>query len=142
MHCVKSVRIRSYSGLYFPALGLNMERYGISLHIQSECGKIRTRITANTNTFHAVLGKETYWTTYWNSRKSVSTQKQSSISFFRKRCFEFMYQIYRRTPIRKCNFSVEIALLHGCYLVRFRHIFRTPSYKNPVEDCFWESSFR
>ena len=26
-HCVKSVRIRSYSGLYFPAFGLNMERY-------------------------------------------------------------------------------------------------------------------
>ena len=29
--CVKSVRIRSYSGLRFPEFGLNMERYGISL---------------------------------------------------------------------------------------------------------------
>ena len=27
---------------------------GISLRIQSECGKIRTRITPNTNTFHVV----------------------------------------------------------------------------------------
>ena len=26
-HCVKIARIRSYSGLYFPAVGLNMERY-------------------------------------------------------------------------------------------------------------------
>ena len=26
-HCVKSVRIRSYSGPYFPALGLNTEKY-------------------------------------------------------------------------------------------------------------------
>ena len=28
--------------------------YGVSLLIQSECGKIRTRITPNTDTFHAV----------------------------------------------------------------------------------------
>ena len=31
------------SGPYFPAFGLNMERYEISLRIQSQCGKIRTR---------------------------------------------------------------------------------------------------
>ena len=55
LHCVKSVRIQSYSGPYFPAFGLNTERYSVSLRIQSECGKIRTRITPNTETFHAVL---------------------------------------------------------------------------------------
>ena len=38
-HCVKSVRIRSFSGLYFPAFGLNTERFSGSLRIQSECGK-------------------------------------------------------------------------------------------------------
>ena len=43
-HCVKSVRIRSYSDPDFPAFRLNMERYG----------KMRTRITPNTNTFYAV----------------------------------------------------------------------------------------
>ena len=53
-HCVKSVRIRSYSGPYFPAFGLNTERYSASLRIQSECGKIWTRITPNTDTFYAV----------------------------------------------------------------------------------------
>ena len=53
-HCVKSVRIRSYSGLYFPAFGLNRERYRVSLRIQSECGKLRTRITPNTGTFYTV----------------------------------------------------------------------------------------
>ena len=31
------------SGPYFPAFGLNTERYEVSLRIQSECGKIRTR---------------------------------------------------------------------------------------------------
>ena len=53
-HCVKSVRIRSYSSPHFPAFGLNPERYAISLRIQSECGKIWTRITPNTSTFYAV----------------------------------------------------------------------------------------
>ena len=46
-----------YSGYFVPhfsAFGLNTERYGVSLHIQSECGKMRTRITPNMNTFHAV----------------------------------------------------------------------------------------
>ena len=52
---VKSVRIRSYSGPYFPTFGLNTERYGVSLRIQSEWGKIRTRITPNTDTFYAVV---------------------------------------------------------------------------------------
>ena len=42
-HCVKSTRIRSYSS-----------PYGVSYRIQSECGKIRTRITPNTDTFYAV----------------------------------------------------------------------------------------
>ena len=50
LQCVKSVCIQSYSGPYFPAFGLNMERYGVSLCIQSECKKIQTRITPNTNT--------------------------------------------------------------------------------------------
>ena len=40
-HTVRSVRIRSFSGPYFPAFGLT-ERYGVSLRIQFECGKIRT----------------------------------------------------------------------------------------------------
>ena len=55
LHCVKCVRIRSYSGPYFPAFGLNTERYGVSLRIQFEWGKIRTRITPNTETFHTAL---------------------------------------------------------------------------------------
>ena len=50
-HCVKRVCIRSYSGPYFPTFGLNTE---IHLRSQSECGKIRTRITPNTDTFHPV----------------------------------------------------------------------------------------
>ena len=55
VHCVKGVRIRRFSSPYFPAFGLNTDRYGVSLRIQSECGKIRTIKTLNTDTFHAVV---------------------------------------------------------------------------------------
>ena len=47
-HCVKSVCIHSYSGPHFPAFGVNMERYEVFLRIQSEYGKMWTRITPNT----------------------------------------------------------------------------------------------
>ena len=53
-HLVKSIRIWSFSDPYFPAFGLNTERYSVFLPIQSECGKIRTRKTPNTDTFHKV----------------------------------------------------------------------------------------
>ena len=44
-HSVKSVRIRSYSGPYFPAFGTDTKRYGEM--------EIRTRITSNTDNFYA-----------------------------------------------------------------------------------------
>ena len=53
-HCVKSLHIRSFSGLYIQTLALNTEKYGVSLRIQSECGKIWTRKTPNTDIFFVV----------------------------------------------------------------------------------------
>ena len=57
-HSIKNVRIWSYSGTHFPAFGLDTERYSVSLRIQSECGKMWTRINPNTDTFHAVSSNE------------------------------------------------------------------------------------
>ena len=42
-YCMKGFRIRSFSGPYFPAFGLNTDIYSVSLHIQSECAKIRAK---------------------------------------------------------------------------------------------------
>ena len=42
VHCVKSVRIRSYSGPYFPAFGLNKEIYSVPLRIHPNAGKYGT----------------------------------------------------------------------------------------------------
>ena len=52
IHCVKSVRIQSFSGPYFPVFRPNMS---VSIRIQSKYGKVRTRKTPITNTFHAVV---------------------------------------------------------------------------------------
>ena len=49
------VRIWIYSDLHFPAFGLNTEKYTVCIRIQSECGKIRTRIIPNTDTFYAAV---------------------------------------------------------------------------------------
>ena len=53
--CVKSVPIRSLSDPYFPAFGMNTEK---PLRILSECRKIRTRKTPNTDTFHTVYQRK------------------------------------------------------------------------------------
>ena len=58
---LKSVRIRNFSGPYFPSSGLNTEKYGVSLRIWFECGKMRIGRTPNMNTFHAVTDNALSW---------------------------------------------------------------------------------
>ena len=77
----------------------------------------------------------------WNiSVFSLNKQKQSLRDVPRKRYSENMQQIYRETPMPKCDFNkvalqiysnfIEIALRHGCSSVNALHIFRTPFLKN------------
>ena len=63
-YCVKGAHIHSFSGPYFFAFGPNTERYGVPLHIMSECRKIQTRKIPNTDTVHTVL----FSTKYRNSK--------------------------------------------------------------------------
>ena len=65
-HCEKSVCIRSFSALYFPAFWLN---------IPSECGKTRSRKTPNTDTFYAV-----YISDHFCARFVYQLQSYSSIT--------------------------------------------------------------
>ena len=77
---VKSIRIWSYSGPYLPAFGLDVARYGVSLRIQSECRKIRARITPNTDTFHAVsVVKVLRGNTYINQLISITHKIYKSL---------------------------------------------------------------
>ena len=78
---VKGVRIWSYSGPNFPAFGLNTERY-VSLCIQSECWKMRTRIIPNTDTFHAVWKLHKI---FWGSKRKC---EKSALNFYINRIFQ------------------------------------------------------
>ena len=44
-----------YSELFWSAFSCIKIQYGVPLRIQSECEKMRTRVTPNTDTFHEVL---------------------------------------------------------------------------------------
>ena len=58
-------------------------------------------------------------------------QKQPSRGVLNKGCPGSMQQIYRRTPMPKCDFNfIEITLRHGCSPVNLLYIFGTPFSKN------------
>ena len=78
-HSMKSVYIWSYSGLHFPAFGLNTERYLVFLRIQSEYWKMRTRITLNTDTFNAVKLLGSCVLQYLLYQRSTAQKKRFSI---------------------------------------------------------------
>ena len=74
-------------------------------------------------------------------------QKQPSRGVLRKRCSENMQQIYRRTPMPKCDFNkvalklqsncIKIVLRHEWSPVNLLHIFRNLFLGTPLGGCFW-----
>ena len=64
-----------FPGPFFPAFGLNTERYSVSLRIQSECEKTRTKKTPNTDTFHAV----TYYKYYLGNPELCNMEKNRKL---------------------------------------------------------------
>ena len=83
---------------------------------------------------------------YWEmqSRKN-SIQKQPPRGVLKKRCSEDMQQIYRRSPMPKC----EIALRHGCSPANLLNVFRTHFPRNtsgwlllPILDIFQTTYMR
>ena len=78
---------------HFPTFRLNTERYSLSLHIPSECGKMRTRITLNMDTFYAVILCRTAFL------KNIHFQKQFNESVLQKRVPSNFRKIYRKTRV-------------------------------------------
>ena len=66
----------------------------------------------------------------YDALKKVEKQPLRGVP--RKRFSENMQQIYRRTPMPKCNF-IEIVLRYGCSPVNLLHIFRIPLLKSTSE---------
>ena len=78
-NCMKSVRIQSLSGSYFSPFGLNTERYGVSVCIQSKCGNKRSRKTPSTDTSYADfffwMNAIHYYNLIYISKKNVDENK-------------------------------------------------------------------
>ena len=68
-----------FSGPYFPAFGLNTERYLLSLRIQSECGKMRTRK-------NSVFGNISHSITYHKTFPIIISFNSSSLLRFYSAC--------------------------------------------------------
>ena len=66
-------------------------------------------------------------------------QKQPFRGVLRKRCSENKKQIYRKTPMPKCDFNKvakQFTLTHGCSPINLLHIFRTSFLKNTSGGLF------
>ena len=96
IHCVKSVRTRSYSGPYLPVFGLNTERYS------DECEKIQTRITPNTDTFYAVIV----------SQQATSSQP-TSLRVANPRVYDLRVCKLTICVPEHANFFYEFSILRG-----------------------------
>ena len=88
VHCMKSVRIRSFSNPYFPVFGLNTDqKNSVFLCIQSECGKIRSRITPTMDSFYAVIRTEKCNIIKISSRNCLNALSYVKDSVFYVDCF-------------------------------------------------------
>ena len=87
-NCVKSVQIRSknFSGPCFPAFRLNTERYGVSLPIQSECGKIQTR----KNSLFGHFSHSDKWTYHW-CQKELQKKRIGKFETIVHKTSEFLF---------------------------------------------------
>ena len=128
---VKSTRVRRFTGPYFSAFGLNTERYGVSIRIQSECGKIRTRKTPNTETFHTLQMKDYFQ----NFVREVFCKK-----LFLKSFAEFTGKTLCWIPGFSCNF-IKKRLQHRCSPVNFAEFLTAPILKNICEYQNWSSIY-
>ena len=74
-----------FSGPYFPTFGLNTDRYSVSLRIQSDCEKIRTRKNSVFGHFSRSLSKLSFHKTFdmitwWDNYQSQTLR----ITFYLK----------------------------------------------------------
>ena len=95
----------------------NPLHFALSLITPTWTDKKQSQIITNESKYHGIL---------------TSTKKQPSRGVLRKKCSKNMQQIYRGTPMPKCNFN-------GCSPVNLMHIFRTPFLRTPLEGCFWSN---
>ena len=115
-----SARIWSFPGPYFLAFWLNKEGYEVSLRIQSECWKIRTRKTPNSYNFNAARMcklAEGYllWRDLWQPNESLRR-----LTNLPKMCLLSLKTSYLTLPRFKLRVKITIWI---CFYSKFHDAF-------------------
>ena len=99
----------------------------VSLRIQSECGKIRTRKTPNTDTFHAVQ-----WSNIFSIQRCISDLEISQNS---------QENTCARVSSLRPATLLKNRFWHRCFSVNFAKLLRTPFLTEYLRWLlFWENS--
>ena len=77
---VKRFRSRSFSGLYFPALGLTSDIYSANLFNEFKYGETETRKTPKTGTFYVMKNMEFFRSAYSHYRLKTRTNAMKKFS--------------------------------------------------------------
>ena len=107
----------------------------------------KSLMKGNTKSFdhisHTLSQDETAYIIYKQLAFRYNIQKQPPTGVLRKRCSEKMQQIYRRTPMPKCNFNkvakqlywnLTLAWVFSC---KFAAYFQNNFSEQPLDGCFW-----
>ena len=132
-----SVRIRSFTGPYFLAFGLDTERYGVSLRIQSECRKIQTKETPNMNTFHVV--REIHTGKYFSGNIIIKPSNRFSrvLNDFKQKPVCLIANTNQMPGFRmKCNTLLKQFNLDEMTFSEFLEISRTIDYTGVLNKTF------
>ena len=99
IHYVKNIRIRRYSGKYFPAFELNTERYGISL---GESHGVSVRMRENTNQKYSKYGQFLRSDlSDWNSGRYIGELKQPLSAVLMNQIYITEDLLYKFTHIKR-----------------------------------------
>ena len=104
-HCVKRVHIRSYFGRHFHAFRLNTERYGVSLRIQSEYRKMRTRNNSVFGHFSRSIYRQTKFFTLLYMRMRYLIFWPVFIHDMKKAAFNFFLSCENKGGVKCYYFS-------------------------------------
>ena len=118
---VRSVCIETFSGMYFPASGLNLKIYIVNLPIQPKCRKIQTTKTQNMDTFTYYLLHQDYLPSH--SLRALLTTLYSINKNYRNLIKKFLlsylfWMFHRRTANRICIHLATNNSLKGCHFLK------------------------
>ena len=82
----------------------------------------------------------------WKSCNIIKVQKQPSRGVLRERCSESMPQIYRRTPMQKCDFRIKLqskgaSESFNIFTIKKLHTSSEMLSFLPRWDCCWKCEF-